>query len=75
VAVCFCAASFGSGFLYLAARHSGENPPMALLSVLALITAVAAVGMVFVAAKLAGLERRPAPAPAPAHRLPELVAT
>jgi hypothetical protein len=57
VPVCFCADSFGSGFLYLAARHSGSHPPMALLSILALVTVATAVGMVFAAAKLAGLDQ------------------
>jgi hypothetical protein len=57
VPVCFCADSFGSGFLYLAARHASGKPSMALLSILALVTVAGAAGMVFVAAKLAGLDR------------------
>lgn len=63
VPVCFAADSFGSGWLYLAARHSGEDPPMALLTILALVAVASCFGMVMVAAKLAGLDRPPATAP------------
>jgi hypothetical protein len=72
VPVCFCADSFGSGFLYLAARHS-EHPSMVALSILALITVAVAVGMVFAAAKLACLDR-PGAAPHVERLKNELIA-
>jgi hypothetical protein len=53
VPVCFAADSFGSGWLYLAARHSGEHPSMAILTVLALLTVVLCFGLVMTAARLA----------------------
>ena len=57
VPVCFAADSFGSGWLYLAARHSSEDPSMLALSVLALFTVACCFGLVLAAAKLAGLDR------------------
>jgi len=63
VPVCFAADSFGSGWLYLAARHSGEDPSMVLLSALALITVASVFAMVLLAARLAGLDGRAAAAP------------
>jgi len=58
VPVCFAADSFGSGWLYLAARHASGDPPMALLTSLALFTVASCFGMVLVAARLAGLDTR-----------------
>lgn len=68
VPVCFAADSFGSGWLYLAARHSSEDPSMVLLSALALLTVASCFGLILAAAKLAGMEApRPlAPSPPPA---------
>ena len=57
VPVCFAADSFGTGWLYLAARHSSEDPPMALLTFLARLTVVACFGLVLLAARLAQVER------------------
>jgi hypothetical protein len=65
VPVCFAADSFGSGWLYLAARHSGEHPSMAILTVLALLTVVLCFGLVMTAARLALSGRTPS-ADAPA---------
>ena len=65
VPICFAADSFGSGWLYLAARHSGGNPSMALLYVLASITVAGVFAMVLLAARLAGLDRQTAVAPLP----------
>lgn len=62
VPVCFAADSFGSGWLYLAARHSGEHPSKVLLWILAAITVAGVFGLITVAAKLAGLDRRAAAA-------------
>ena len=64
VPVCFAADSFGTGWVYLAARHSTEDPSMAVLSILALLTAAACFGLVLTAAKLAGIAGAPRP-PAP----------
>ncbi len=57
VPVCFAAGSFGNGWLYLAARHSGEDPSMAPLTALALLSIVGVFGMITFAARLAELER------------------
>lgn len=70
VPVCFAADSFGSGWLYLAARHSGEDPPMVLLSILALVTVASCFGLVLAAAKLAGLDRRAAVPAEPVEPVP-----
>lgn len=51
-------AEFGTGWLYLAARHSGEHPSMPLLTVLAVADAASCFGLVVYAAKLAGIDRR-----------------
>jgi hypothetical protein len=67
VPVCFAADSFGSGWLYLAARHSSEDPSMPLLSILALVTVGLCFGLVLAAAKLAGLDRPAAAPPEPAE--------
>jgi hypothetical protein len=59
VPAAFAADSFGTGWLYLAARHSGEAPPMWLLTCLALLTVAACFGTVLTAAKLAGIHDSP----------------
>lgn len=58
VPFCFAANSFGSGFLYLAYRHSGENPSMIGLTILALTAVAGSIGVIFTAARLAGVGRR-----------------
>jgi len=55
VPVSFAANSFGSGFLYLAARHSSNDPSMLLLSVTALLAAAGSIGVIWAAGKLAGV--------------------
>lgn len=63
VPVCFAANSFGTGWLYLAARHLQHTPPMPALSALALLDAVGSVGIVWAAARLVGVGRQPISAP------------
>jgi hypothetical protein len=58
VPICFCTSSFGPAWLYLAARHGSEYPSMVLLSILALLTTAGCIALVFIAAKLAGIDRR-----------------
>lgn len=55
VPVCFAANSFGTAWLYLAARHLRETPSMALLSGLAALTSLGSVGIIWAAAKLVGI--------------------
>lgn len=62
VPVCFAANSFGTAWLYLAARHLQTTPPMALLSVLALLASAGSVGIIWAAAKLVGISERTAKA-------------
>jgi hypothetical protein len=56
VPVCFAAGSFGTGWLYLAARNGSQHPSMLLLSILALVCVAGAFGIVLTAAKLADLD-------------------
>lgn len=51
----FAANSFGSGWLYLPYRHGGENPSMVVLTLLALLTAVLSITVIWTAARLAGI--------------------
>lgn len=57
VPVCFAADSFGTAWLYLAARHASEDPPMWGLSILAGITVISCFALVILASRLAGIER------------------
>jgi hypothetical protein len=52
VPVSFAANSFGTGWLYLAARHLQQTPSMPVLSALALLTSIGSVGIIWAAAKL-----------------------
>ena len=63
------AAEFGCGWLYLAVRHGSEDPSMFLLSILGPLTAVLCLGLVLLAARLAGVDRleEPSASPPPAH--------
>jgi hypothetical protein len=56
VPIAFCASSFGAAWLYLAARQS-LHPSMFVLTVTAISAVVFGVGLVFGAAKLAGIDR------------------
>ena len=71
VPICF-AAEFGTGWLYLAVRHGSEDPSMLLLSILGPLTAFLCLGMVVLAARLAGVDREvpEAAAPEPVKREP-----
>jgi hypothetical protein len=51
------AAEFGDGWLYLAVRHGSQDPSMLLLSILGPLTAVLCLGLVLLAARLAGIDR------------------
>jgi hypothetical protein len=53
----FASNTFGSGFLYLAARHS-ETPSAPLLYATAIVAVVGTYGVIWIAARLAGLGRR-----------------
>lgn len=68
IPVSFAANSFGSGWLYLAYRHSGEAPSAVVLTVLALLTTALSIAVIWTAASLAGVGRAvPAPSrPTPA---------
>lgn len=78
VPIAFCAGSFGAAWLYLADRQSDtHHPSMALLDITMISAVVFGVGMVFAAAKLAGIDRGSgasesavdaAPAPGPARQ-------
>jgi hypothetical protein len=57
VPVCFATGSFGPAWLYLAARHSGTDPSMVLIQVLALVTVAGVFALVLLAARLAGIDR------------------
>jgi hypothetical protein len=57
VPICFAADSFGGGFLYLAYRHSSGTPNMAVLTVLAVLTAFTSYAMVMLAGRLIGLDK------------------
>jgi hypothetical protein len=52
----FASDTFGSGFLYLAARHS-EHPSSLLLHVTALLAVAGTYTVIWIAAKLAGVGR------------------
>jgi len=60
IPVCFAADAFGTGFLYLAVRHSTDDPPMLLMSLLALTCVAGSAGFVWISALLATAERVPA---------------
>jgi hypothetical protein len=51
----FAANSFGSGWLYLAYRHSTENPSMVLSTLLAALSAILSITVIWTAARLAGI--------------------
>jgi hypothetical protein len=51
----FAGNAFGSGWLYLAYRHSSANPSMLLLTVLALLTTFLSIALIWTAATLAGV--------------------
>ncbi|HEY1968703.1 MAG TPA: hypothetical protein VGH89_12205 [Pseudonocardia sp.] len=55
VPICFATNSFGSGFLYLALRHASQRQPMFVLSLGALTCVAGSVGVIWIAAKLAGV--------------------
>jgi hypothetical protein len=66
VPIAFCAGSFGAAWLYLADRQSDtQHPSMLLLDITMVSAVVFGVGMVLVAAKLAGVDRIPGAAPTP----------
>jgi hypothetical protein len=53
----FASNTFGSGFLYLAARHSSEHPSALLLHVAAVSAVLGTYAVIWIAAKLAGVGR------------------
>ncbi|MHB8695059.1 MAG: hypothetical protein ACYDHH_27810 [Solirubrobacteraceae bacterium] len=59
VPIAFASGSFGAAWLYLGERQSGSHPPGVMLDLTMVSAVVFGVGMVFAAAKLAGIDRRP----------------
>jgi hypothetical protein len=51
----FAANSFGSGWLYLAYRHSTPDPSMLVISLLAILTTILSIAVIWTAARLAGV--------------------
>jgi hypothetical protein len=58
----FAGNAFGNGWLYLAYRHSGPDPSMVALTLLALLATGLSVAVIYAAALMAGIGRTPAPA-------------
>jgi hypothetical protein len=51
----FAGNAFGNGWLYLAYRHSGDDPSMVVLTLLALLTTALSIAVIWVGALMAGV--------------------